>query len=86
MRDCLSSVKYTKNGNEECTPVVKQSHRIKRSHFAFDNYSSWMYPAVGWCSTVFGEGVPWGYQHTEKLLWKAIMPNPVASRTRSKLT
>ena len=36
MRDHIPGVKYTKNGNEEWTPVVKLSRR-KRSHHDSDN-------------------------------------------------
>ena len=40
MRDRISGVKYTKNGNEEWTPVVKWSHRKRRFDHSSDKSES----------------------------------------------
>ena len=91
MRDRIPGVKYTKNGNKEWTPVVKRSHRKRRFDHASDNSES---------SDTSGSeldvscsrkvqysvrvGVPGVSIHQRNVLWKPIMPSPVANRTRSK--
>ena len=91
MRDRIPGVKYTKNGSEDWTPVVKRSQRKKSSdHQCPDNSSS---DTSGSeldvsCSRMVQysvrEGVPGVSIHRRNVVWKPIVPSPVATRTRSK--
>ena len=91
MKDRIPSVKYTKNGDEEWTPVVKRSHRKRRFDHASDNSESSDTSGSELdvsCSRKVQysvrEGVPGVSIHRRNVTWKLIMPNPVANRTRSK--
>ena len=88
VRDHIPGVKYTKNGNEEWTPVVKRSRRKRRFYHASDNSESSDTSGSELdvsCSRKVQysvrEGVPGVSIHQRNVIWKPIMPSPIANRT-----
>ena len=95
MRDRVPGVKYVKDGAEAWTPVVKRSHRSKRKNYDLDpdtcnssqSDTSESELDVS-CSRMVQysvrEGVPGVSIHRRNVIWKPIVPSPVAARTRSR--
>ena len=87
MRDRVPGVKYIRNGSEAWTPVVKRSRR--KNHCPNDSSSDTSGSELDVsCSRMVQysvrEGVPGVSIHRRNVVWKPIVPSPVATRTRSK--
>ena len=93
MRDQVPGVRYTKNGIEAWTPVVKRSRRkaLKKqpdnSTVESTSDSSGSELDVT-CSRMVQysvrEGVPGVSVHRRNVVWTPVVPSPVATRTRSR--
>ena len=84
-RDEVPGVKYTLNGSETWTPVVKRKRRRSSTSSTGDSSSSELDVS---CSRKVQyqerNGAPGLSIHRRNVKWTPVVPSPVASRTRSR--